>query len=93
VSEDRCAICFLLISFAHTIALSTAEAYDPRPTATHPFLGIYNRTLHGVPPPRSLEVVPEYASVYFRGQVCGCEQSVNFITHPLLTSDTGRKGA
>jgi len=55
---------FSLVIFVHWIALSTVEAYYARLATTHPLLRIYYRALHGIPPPCSFEVVPNYASVY-----------------------------
>ena len=77
MSGDRCAMCFSPVDSVHLIALLTAEAYYTRFAATYPFLSIYNRTLHGIPPPCGFEVVPNYASVYVRRQICSGEQSLN----------------
>lgn len=73
------------VTLAYSTTLSEiAEAYYARFTKTHPFLSVYNRTLHGIPPPCSFEVIPYYASVYFRRQVFSCEQSRKFLLIRVL---------
>jgi hypothetical protein len=84
-------MCFSPDDFVHSIALLTVEAYDARFAATYSFLSVHNRTLHGISPPCGFEVVPYYASVYVRRQVCSGEYSCNRLLLRLLSREQEEK--